>query len=73
MLIIYFFNVFTDQSYLSPVICDASEYCCQGLDQVCESRCIPYSWVNDGKKDCEDGSDEKGTCKVVNGYVLQPF
>ena len=48
------------QCVLKPTVtCDASEHCCLNRDQVCEGRCIPESWVNDGKLDCEDGSDEK--------------
>ena len=54
---------FIDLSFLFTVICDAPEYCCQNGDQGCEGQCIPESWLDDGEKDCENGSDEKGRCK----------
>ena len=62
-----------DPSYLSKVPCDAPRYCCQNKvipngDQVCEGMCIPESWIDDGDKDCDDGSDEKGTCSFLCMY-----
>ena len=46
--------------YLSKVTCDAPRHCCQNGDGGCEGRCIPESWIDDGDKDCDNGSDEKG-------------
>ena len=57
-------DVLIDQSYLSKVPCDAPRHCCKKGDQVCEGRCIPESWIDDGQNDCKDGSDERGICKV---------
>ena len=48
----------------TTVSCDAPQYCCKNGDQGCDGRCIPESWIQDGKEDCDDGSDEKGTCTV---------
>ena len=55
-------DVLIDQSYLSKVPCDAPQHCCQYASGSgwCKGRCIPESWINDGDKDCGDGSDEKG-------------
>ena len=46
----------------SKVRCDAPQHCCKIGDQRCEGMCIPESWINDDEEDCDDGSDEKGTC-----------
>ena len=46
----------------SKVTCDAPQHCCKIGDQGCEGMCIPESWINDDEEDCDDGSDEKGTC-----------
>ena len=58
-------DVLIDQSYLSKVTCDAPRHCCQNGRYGCEGICIPGSWIDDGEKDCDDGSDEKGTCSFV--------
>ena len=67
-------DVFIDQSYLSKVPCDAPQHCCQNGDQGCEGKCIPEKWIDDGEKDCDDGSDEKGTCSFLCTvkFELQP-
>ena len=54
--------------YLSKVSCDTPRHCCQNGDQGCEGRCIPESWIDDGDKDCDDGSDEKGMCSFLCMY-----
>ena len=48
----------------SKVRCDAPQHCCKIGEQGCEGRCIPESWIKDDEEDCDDGSDEKGTCSV---------
>ena len=58
-------DILIDQSYLSKVTCDAPRHCCQNGRHGCEGKCIPVSWIDDGVKDCIDGSDEKGTCSFV--------
>ena len=58
-------GVFINQSYFSKLVtCDEPRHCCQNGDQGCEGRCIPKSWIMDGEKDCDDGSDEKVHEKV---------
>ena len=54
-----------NRSYLSKVTCDAPQHCCENVDQGCKGRCIPESYINDGGQDCDDGSDEKGTCSFL--------
>jgi len=29
-------------------------------------RCVPYSWVCDGRRDCLDGIDESADCRLAN-------
>jgi hypothetical protein len=58
-------DVLINQSYLSKVTCDAPQHCCQNGRHGCEGICIPESWINDGQNDCNDGSDERGTCSFV--------
>ena len=56
-------DVFTDLFYFSKVTCDAPRHCCQNQERLCKGMCIPEFWINDGTKDCEDGSDERGIWK----------
>ena len=48
--------------YIFLEFCEATQFCCssgiQG-DQECQGRCIEESWINDGEKDCNNGSDEE--------------
>ena len=54
-----YFLVIPNVFFFSKVRCDAPRHCCKNGDQGCEGRCIPESWIKDGGKDCDDGSDEK--------------
>ena len=53
---------------ISSVICNAPRFCCNGNDQGengCKGRCIPEIFINDGKKDCDNGSDEEGSSMFI--------
>ena len=44
------------------VLCNAPRFCCEsGIqgDQECNGLCITETKINDGKKDCDNGSDEE--------------
>jgi hypothetical protein len=51
--------------------CTSSEFDCKAAgctnpdNEKCTGTCIPKSWVNDGKEECADGSDE-GTIGMKN-------
>ena len=43
-------------------LCKAPNFCCEsGIqgDQECLGKCIKESRINNGKKDCDNGSDEE--------------
>ena len=44
-----------------PSICEGDKFYCQSGKCVHKGcpPCIPKQWINDGTKDCSDGSDEK--------------
>ena len=72
-------DVLIDQSYLSKVICEAPRHCCKNGRPICirghcrrgcGGKCIPESWILDGQKDCDNGSDEKGMYSFVYRKVL---
>ena len=49
-----------DFSYLE--LCNAPSFCCEsGIqgDQECNGQCIKERQINDGKTDCDNGSDEQ--------------
>ena len=44
------------------VECNAKNFCCGSRiegDQECQGRCIPKRWINDGRDDCDNASDER--------------
>ena len=47
--------------FLFIVTCDATRFCCKNGISGCEGRCLSLGVVNDGKRDCDDGSDEEVT------------
>ena len=45
----------------SLVTCDPLKFCCEsGVPggQKCKGRCISQHYLNDGKRDCDNGADE---------------
>jgi len=43
-------------------VCKSEEFRCQSGECIikgCSGPCIPKNWMNDGEKDCADGSDER--------------
>ena len=48
-------------TFLFVVTCDATRFCCKNGISGCEGRCLSLGVVNDGKRDCDDGSDEEVT------------
>ena len=55
--------------YLFVVTCDASRFCCKNGANGCEGRCMSLGVVNNGKLDCDDGSDEEVT--LTEGIKIQ--
>ena len=47
--------------FLLIVTCDATRFCCKNGISGCEGRCLSLGVVDDGKPDCDDGSDEEVT------------
>ena len=47
--------------YSFIVECDATRFCCENGTSGCEGRCMSLGVVEDGKPDCDNGSDEKVT------------
>ena len=47
--------------FLFIVTCDATRFCCKNGISGCEGRCLSLGVVDDGKRDCDDGSDEEVT------------
>jgi hypothetical protein len=50
------------------VNCDATRFCCENGTSGCEGRCMPLRIVDDGRPDCDDGSDEEVTLAEGNHY-----
>ena len=55
----------------TAVICKEPRFCCKGKNpqtQECRGSCIPLDYLNDGEKDCPNGSDEGtiGKKKILN-------
>ena len=59
--IILFFSVTTCKSDQF----DCKEAGCANPDWTCEGTCIFKGWVNNGKEDCADGSDEGAISKYM--------
>ena len=47
--------------YLFTVTCDATRFCCENGTSGCEGRCMSLGVVDNGKSDCDNGSDEEVT------------
>ncbi|MEL6741038.1 MAG: hypothetical protein AAFP26_10325, partial [Planctomycetota bacterium] len=62
----------SDEEGFLPGGCDPRyEFPCSGGDFALPSRCIPRSKINDGARDCDDGSDERVdavTCRDVTEF-----
>ena len=60
--------------YSFIVKCDATRFCCENEwpfkngTSGCEGRCKSLHIVDDGKPDCDNGSDEKVTLAEGNHY-----
>ena len=55
--------------YLFIVTCAATRFCCKNGTNGCEGRCMSLGVVNNGKSDCDDGSDEKVT--LAEGMMIK--
>ena len=61
------------------MVCEAPKFCCEsGVqgDQECQGRCIPQFWINDGKKNCDNGLDEEVIGNFycfLNENITMPF
>ena len=54
--------------YSFIVKCDATRFCCENGTSGCEGRCKSLGIVDDGRPDCDDGSDEEVTLAEGNHY-----
>ena len=50
------------------VNCDATRFCCENGTSDCEGRCMSLRVVDNGRPDCDDGSDEEVTLAEGNDY-----
>ena len=48
--------------------CDATRFCCENGTSGCEGRCMSLGIVDNGRPDCDDGSDEEVTLAEGNDY-----
>ena len=55
--------------YLFIVTCDATRFCCENGTSGCEGRCMSLGVVDDGKPDCDNGSDEEVTLAEGNQFT----
>lgn len=59
------FHCFIFLCFVGQVQCRDDQFQCNST-----GRCIPDVWRCDGEDDCEDQSDEMGTCREFKTYTI---